>query len=301
MSSATPQAAFVRHVAPEAAATSGIALRFPAADDAPVASDVWSVAGWRIQFVRLGARQSFALPAGAVRSFIKVIAGELAEPIARPFPPIGAVCSTRFDGASLQAGADGAWVAILGETASVPANLHSMSELAFRGPLAERLEWEPFSKRFAGLTNYFDGADAHIATGFHLFDERSRKLAYVHFWTAGKGVDLSTHDHGNPPTADAPTFAEVHWVFNNGTGRGAMYSCEAPRAPERERLPISRGCEHGPFFRLDAAGRPRRRENGAVDYPWHGWQAGTDASGGQAYDFVGAFEINPDFVCIATS
>ena len=42
-------------------------------------------------------------------------------------------------------------------------------------------------------------------------------------------------------------------------------------------------------------GAPRRRENGAVDYPWHGWEAGTDTVPGQAYDVVAAFEITAPF------
>ena len=37
------------------------------------------------------------------------------------------------------------------------------------------------------------------------------------------------------------------------------------------------------------------RENGAVMYGWHGWEAGVDLLPDQAYDFVFAFEINPDF------
>ena len=37
------------------------------------------------------------------------------------------------------------------------------------------------------------------------------------------------------------------------------------------------------------------RENGAVMYGWHGWQGGTDGLPDHAYDFVAAFEINPNF------
>jgi hypothetical protein len=57
---------------------------------------------------------------------------------------------------------------------------------------------------------------------------------------------------------------------------------------------MQRGEEHGPFFVSDpTTGMAMRRENGAVEYPWHGWQAGTDDDAGQAFDFVAAFELNP--------
>jgi hypothetical protein len=77
-----------------------------------------------------------------------------------------------------------------------------------------------------------------------------------------------------------------------------MYTRDVPGG-DRKRVPMPRGTEHGPFFRCDSAGRPRLRANGAVDYPWHGWQAGVDARAEQAFDFVCAFEINPAFVSIA--
>ena len=285
-------------LSPAAPPARGLALRFPVPGAAPVVSEAWTVAGWRLRFARLGADQVLELREGAARLHVKVIAGALASPSASPFPPRGSLRSTHCREPHLRAGASGAWVAIFAETDDVPGNIGAMSALAFHGPLGERLAWEPFSRRFAGVTDYFDGADAHIAAGFHLLDERGSEVAYVHFWTAGRGVDLSTHDHGNAPSPGAPTFAEVHWVLNNGTGSGGMYLCDAPGG-ERTRVPMPRGTEHGPFFRVDSAGRPRRRENGAVDYPWHGWEAGTGSGAEQAYDFVCAFEINPELVRVS--
>jgi hypothetical protein len=274
----------------------GIDLEFPKPSDAPVVSEAWQVAGWRFRFARLGAQQSLALGAGAARLHVKVIAGDLAEPRALAFPPAHSVQSTLCAASALRAGAAGAWIALFEETDAVPTNVSTMSQLTFSGPHADRLAWQSFAERFRGITDFFDGADAHIARGFHLLDERGVHVAYVHFWTAGKGVDLSTHDHGNTPSPAAPTFAEVHWVLNNGTGSGGMYTTPAPGAPERERTRMPRGTQHGAFFRTNADGSPRLRDNGAVDYPWHGWQAGSDDAPGQAYDFVCAFEINPDFV-----
>ena len=62
-----------------------------------------------------------------------------------------------------------------------------------------------------------------------------------------------------------------------------------------------RGEEHGPYFEIDpATKRPALHDNGAVKYGWHGWQGGTDDRQGQAYDFIAAFEINPDYAVIPT-
>ena len=84
----------------------------------------------------------------------------------------------------------------------------------------------------------------------------------------------------------------MHWVFHNGTGSGGMYETAEPGAPSRDRYPVPPGHEHGPFFAFDPdTGTPRLRANGAVDYPWHGWEAGSDDGDGQAYDVVAAFEI----------
>ena len=107
---------------------------------------------------------------------------------------------------------------------------------------------------------------------------------------------MSTHNHGRAPGPTSPAFAEVHWVVHNGTGRGGMYETAEPGAPTRDRCPMQQGEEHGPFFVFDpATGAPRLRDNGAVEYPWHGWEAGTDSADGHAYDVVAAFEITAPY------
>ena len=142
----------------------------------------------------------------------------------------------------------------------------------------------------------FKGLDAHMLPGFHLLDAESEEIAYVHCWTTGKGVDVTTHNHSHPPSPLAPAFAETHLVLRNGTGTGAMYQCDSPEATTRERLIVGEGEEHGPFFKFDAdTGKPCLRANGAVEYPWHGWQGGEDDQPGQAYDLVAAFEISPTY------
>ncbi len=264
---------------------------------AVTASPMWTVAGWRVQFARLpaGARLGLDQAAGAV--YVKVITGELVDVDRGPFATAKTVRSTRVAADEIQAGRNGALIAVLTATDAVPDNIHAMGQLSLAGPHQELLQWQAFADKFGKFTDAFDGQDAYIVPGFHLLDDDGTEIVYVHFWTAGKGVDLSTHNHGNPPSPTAPAFAEVHWVFNNGTGGGGMYECAAPGAPTRQRYPMQRGEEHGAFFATDpSTGSPRRRDNGAVEYPWHGWQAGTDAASGQAYDFVAAFETNPDYV-----
>lgn len=77
-----------------------------------------------------------------------------------------------------------------------------------------------------------------------------------------------------------------------------MYLCDTLGA-QKKRFLMRRGEEHGPFFAVDSGTRrPVLRANGAVAYPWHGWQGGQDESKEQAYDFVAAFETNPKFVLV---
>jgi hypothetical protein len=260
----------------------------------PQVSDVWSVAGWTLQFVHLARRQTLALDEATGKIYIKVIAGRLANLDRSAFAARRQIRGTLVERGQVDAGDQGALFAVLTETGDAIDSIRSMDQLVFAGPRDEVFRWQSFEDKFGAFTDTFDGADAHIVPGFHLLDATGAEIAYVHFWTAGKGVDLSTHNHANDPSPLAPAFAEVHWVFSNGTGSGGMYECEAPGAPTRERYPMQRGEEHGPFFVSDpTTGMAMRRENGAVEYPWHGWQAGTDDDAGQAFDFVAAFELNP--------
>ena len=109
-------------------------------------------------------------------------------------------------------------------------------------------------------------------------------------------MTLLPENVASPPSPMAPAFAEIHLTICNGTGSGGMFESDAPGEPLRDRLAVQAGFEHGPFFNFDAAtGAPILRDNGAVDYPWHGWEAGTDDKPGQAYDVVAAFETAPEY------
>jgi hypothetical protein len=174
-----------------------------------------------------------------------------------------------------------------------------VGQLVVAGPLAEALTWQTFEDRYRAFTPFFNGADCHLVPGFHLLDGDGAEIAYVFFWTAGKGVDLSTHNHGNTPNPVAPAFAEVHQVIYNGTGKGGMYTTPEPGAAERTRLLLQPGEEHGPFFVTGANGKAKLKDNGAVEYPWHGWQAGDDGKPGQAYDLVCAYEITAPYSFVA--
>jgi hypothetical protein len=275
----------------------GLNVRLPSPARQPVVSDIWRVAGWTIQFARLGPDDTFPLDQSAGTVHVKVVTGALAGPTLGAFAADHAIRDTRIDAEAVAAGADGAVIAVMTRTAAAPATIHSMAQLAFSGPLEELFQWQSFEEKFGHVIDAFDGADAHIVPGIHLLDDDGTEIAYVHFWTAGKGVDLTTHNHAQDPSPTAPAFAEVHWVFANGTGAGGMYETPEPGSPTRTRYPMRSGQEHGPFF-VTEDGRPKLRDNGAVDYPWHGWEAGSDYAQGQAYDFVAAFEINPDYAAV---
>ncbi len=266
-----------------------------------VASDTWHMDGWQLQFVRLGAGARLTLDRPAGKIYIKVITGELVNIQRGPFASPRAIRNTRVDTGEVTAGSEETVFAIFTETDQVPENVTSMDQLTIQGPHADAFQWLSFAEKFGAFTDIFDGAQAYMSGGFHLLDNDGTEITYVNLWTAGKGVNLSTHNHSNDPSPLSPAFAEVHWVFNNGTGRGGMYGCDAADGPHSNDYPMQRGDEHGAFFLIDqATGKPRRRANGAVDYPWHGWEAGTDDRPGQAFDVVAAFETNPDYVKITS-
>jgi hypothetical protein len=276
----------------------GVSLDMGRATDTRI-SPVWTMGGWRLQFVRLAPHERVELDQGNGDVFVKVVVGTLASPQRAAYPAVGEVRSTRLAGDSVTASDAGALIAVFQQTPAVPEALGSVAQLRVEGPLAECFGWQSFEARFGKVTSFFDGADAHLVPGFHLLDDQGAEIAYVYFWTAGKGVDLSTHNHGHTPSEQAPAFAEVHQVLHNGTGKGGMYQTPAPGAAERSRLPMQRGEEHGPFFLLDkTTGRPKLRDNGAVEYPWHGWQAGQDAVPGQNYDLVCAYEITTPYALV---
>ena len=263
---------------------------------APVVSDVWTMGGWRIQFVRLDPGQRHPLDQSAGTVYVKVVTGRLVDLDRSAYAAPKVVRSTRVDADHVEAGPKGALFTVFTATPAVPAKVTSMDQLTFGGPLADRLPWGTFEQRYTTFTPFFDGLDASLAPGFHLLDAEGDEITHLFVWTAGKGVDLSTHNHGRPPSPTAPAFAEVHWVVHNGTGGGGMYETAEPGAPHRDRWPVQQGEEHGPFFFFDpSTGAPKLRENGAVDYPWHGWEAGTDAGPGQSYDVVAAFEITAPY------
>jgi hypothetical protein len=262
-------------------------------------SPVWTMAGWRLQFARLAPGDTLLPDQQAGGVFVKVIEGSTETPVRRAYPAVGEVVSTRLAQTAVTAGAGSALLAIYTRTPAAPAAITRVDQLIVAGPLAETLVWQTFEQRYSAVTSFFNGADAHLVPGFHLLDNNGAEIAYVFFWTAGKGVDLSTHNHGHTPRADGPAFAEVHQVLYNGTGSGGMYRTSEPGAAERSRLPMYIGEEHGPFFAIAENGYARLRENGAVEYPWHGWQAGQDGEPGQSYDLVCAYEITAPYSRVA--
>ena len=263
---------------------------------APLISDEWTLAGRFIQFVQLPPGGSLGLDQGRGQIFVKVVTGALTGPERRPFCEPRGLQNTLVEADEIGAGTEGALLAIITVPGDAPSSISSMERLQFGGPQSDLLQWRLFHEHFQQFTDAFEGADAYIGPGFHLLDELGDEICYLNIWTAGKGVDLTTHNHGQSPSPLAPAFTEVHLTICNGTGKGGMYECDEPGAPERSRMPVQAGFEHGPFFEFDPdTGAPVMRENGAVEYPWHGWEAGTDDRPGQAYDVVAAFETAPQY------
>ena len=262
---------------------------------APLVSPEWTFGGRGLQFVQLAPGAGMGLDQSRGEICVKVIAGALAAPARTQFCAPRGILDTRVSADAVGAGPEGALLAVLTVFADAPARISAMEQLGFSGEQAGSLQWRTFHEHFKQYLDYFDGMDAYIGPGFHILSEQGEEITYVNIWTAGKGVDLSTHDHSMDPSPLAPAFAEVHWTIVNGTGAGGMYETPEPGSPERSRMPVLAGEEHGPFFVYHADGSPVLSDNGAVEYPWHGWQAGENGEAGQSYDVVAAFETAPSF------
>ena len=260
-------------------------------------SPVWSMGAWTIQFVKLGPGEIVQVDARHKRFCPKIILGSLVNPDRPRFAPPFEVRDVATPGSALEAGEEGALLAVMMDGAGSSGNIHSMNQIAMSGPCDELMQWDRFDQSHIGKNiPYFRGLDAHILPGFHLLDDAGDEIAYVHFWTAGKGVDMSAHDHSNTPSPTAPAFTETHFVLNNGTGNGGMYVCSGDDIHDRTFRTMQRGEEHGPYWAVNPeTGKPLLRENGSIVYGLHSWQAGTDDEDGQAFDLVAAFELNPDY------
>jgi len=284
----------------------GLKLTFDLAENRVAqSSSVWTTAGWLLRFVALPAGQTLSLDAG--EQYLKVILGCEQERQQYCFTHDQKVRSTRIQcdaghAPSITAGSAGLLGLLLTKTATAPANISAMRDVEFAGPSSEELNWRSFKERFGAFMPYFDTLDNHMADGFHLCDRSGNQICYVNFWTCGIHGDVSTHNHGQPPSALSPAFAEVHLVLNTGGSESGMYISSNPddstgTGEARQYIPMRPGEEHGPFFD-HADGAPLLTENGAISYPWHGWESRGKARGVSAYDYVVAFEIYPEFARI---
>ena len=224
----------------------GLNLHFDLTTEAgSQSSPTWQTGGRQLQFHYLAPHHSLTLAEG--ENFAKVIKGRLHNLgltcLAAPF----SVRSTKVSTHELQAASEGALIATLNLPAGTPHEITQMEQVTFRGPQAERLRWQSFEQKFGGALDYFDGLDCHMADGFHLLDETGHEFCYVNPWTSGKGVDLSTHNHGHKPSSNAPAFAEVHWVAASGTDEGGMYETPEPGSGIRTQHSMNLGDEHGPL------------------------------------------------------
>lgn len=135
-------------------------------------------------------------------------------------------------------------------------------------------------------------------TGFHFrFADTKVSLAHMQFWTAGKEVNCGLHNHSDN------TFLELHLSLFAGTGNGGMWwvhdgvtvdpeNPDATNDPKDfNKLPLASLEEHGGFWKTDCTGKPIRRKDSSVDYPWHKWQAGDQKC---AQDIWAVFEYNPE-------
>ncbi|KAF4314154.1 hypothetical protein GTA08_BOTSDO01273 [Botryosphaeria dothidea] len=144
----------------------------------------------------------------------------------------------------------------------------------------------------------FKGVDFYNLSGFHFrFLESKTAIGHIQFWTAGTNVNCGVHNHSHD------IFAEMHVSLSAGTGNGGMgrlqdkyaglSEVEIKQLPNEafDRLVLKALEEHGGMWERDSYGRPIRRPDKVVAYPWHKWQAGDGEAG---VDVWMAVELNPD-------
>ena len=260
-------------------------------------SECWNLGIRLAQFLWLPANQStIADQFSDLTIYAKVVLGALQSPMRSPFCEPFGLQNTKLESEMLKAGSEGALIALFSRPKGEDGIIRSVEDLRIRGAKEEFMQWRTFHEQYKTVTAAFSGVDAYIGPGFHLLDQQGEEISYINLWAAGNSVDLTTHNHSHAPSENSPAFVETHLTLSNGTGEGGMYLCDAQEAPKHTRLAVPTGYEHGPFFNFDATtGKPLMLTNGAVSYPWHGWQAGK-GDGACTYDFVAAFETAPDRV-----
>jgi len=265
----------------------GIAIQFNNSNECSIsASPVWGMAGWQMSFVQLAANTKLELDHSKGKNYVKVITGRLTNINRDAFAQPKTVRNTIVDANFIQAGNEVTIIAIMIKTPQAPEFINSMEQMKVKGPKAELLTWKRCDEYEWGK-EIFKGAEFYNLRGFQINDAQGEDICYVQFWTAGKGVKGTDHNHSQAPSKSAPAFCEIHFGMFNGTGQGGMVDSEV-------NLPLLEGDEHGPFWKINpTTGEPVLRDNGAVYYDIHRWQAGQDKKQSQAFDVWAAFEIAP--------
>jgi hypothetical protein len=265
----------------------GITIQFNNSNEYSIsASPLWSMAGWQMSFVQLAANTKLQLDHSKGKNYVKVITGQLSNINRDAFAQPKTVRNTIVDADYVQTGSKVAIIAIMIKTPQTPESINSMEQMSVRGPKAELLSWKRCDEYEWGK-EIFKNVEFYNLRGFQIKNAQGKEVCYVQFWTAGKGVKGTDHNHSKSPSESIPAFCEIHFGMFNGTGQGGMVDSEVT-------LPILEGDEHGPFWKINSTtGEPVLRDNGAVYYDIHRWQAGQDKKQSQAFDVWAAFEISP--------
>ncbi|MFC1594469.1 M20/M25/M40 family metallo-hydrolase, partial [Candidatus Omnitrophota bacterium] len=277
----------------------GVTIQFSAPEFRAVdSSAAWNMAGWQMRFVQLAPHAQLKLDQASGTIYVKVITGRLTNINRGAFAEPKAKRTTLVVEEFIEAGVEGAIVAVMVKTDKAPDAISKMEQVAVTGSKAELLHWNRVDSYDWGREAFADMPFYNLP-GFQIKNAQGKEIAYIQFWSAGKGVNCGMHNHSNAPTKNAPTFCEVHLGMFNGTGQGGMVDEQGTL------LIILEGDEHGRYWEIDPETRkPVLRENGAVYYDMHRWQAGLPAGqaggervadeGDEAFDVWAVFEIAPD-------
>lgn len=269
----------------------GIKIQLDSPEVSPViSSPVWEMAGFAMQFLQLAPGARVNLDQRSGRNYVKVIKGSLSNINRGPFTAPRTVRNALVTEDYIEADKDGAIVFIMLKTAGAPETVNDMiaDDVEIKGVSEEALNWNRVDELDWGR-EVFKGVPFYNMRAFQIVDGHNKEICYVQFWAAGEGVDCKMHKHETAPTAMDPTYCEVHLGLFNGTGQGGMVD------ENGKHYVMGEGDEHGPFWKIDTnTGRPLFRNNGAVWYEDHKWQAGGKKVAAKNYDIWAVFEMAPD-------
>jgi len=216
----------------------------------------WYIAGYEFYFAKLKPFISMPLNKNFTH-YVKVLRGRLRRP-SRGILISQKKRSLLVEEDEIQAGEEGAIVAVFVRKGSVPQRVDNVNNFLVKSPEGAELEWKHISEMIPD--------DPEFATK-DMYYTRPQILIEgyrFNFWYAGPYVHCGIHNHSQEPVP----FKEIHLNLI-GTKGGMVKYAGTTVDTEIERIILLPGEEHGPFWTI---------KEEKVFYGWHAWEAGEDGN-----------------------